>query len=362
MALAALLALGASACSGNVVGKAPAATVDGTEISQAEVADLTAANIRFYQQAKELGQDTDGSITALGVDALGTGTDTQSMAESVASLDSLISSQLIHDELARVNKLPSKADRAAVRKSLESAVGGKDKLAKFDQEFIGLTIESRALTEAYRSYLAAQADKDLVALTPAERKAEMQKLFEQEKPRRPLCLNAVQSATEAEAAAVRARVDAGEDFVAVSKDVAPEGANIPDEGLIACLSFESATAAFGPELAKPKVGDVIGPVPYTSQQGGTTTYLVLRVDGLDGPTYEQMLPELEATIPEKPSATDPSTIDIPGAVTRLAAKADITINPMYGTWNERTSSIEAPVVPTEPGATVTTTIPVAAGS
>lgn len=364
MAALLVLALGTSACSGGnrVVGAAPAATVDGTTISQAEVQDLTAANLRFYREAGKLGQDGDGQLAALADTGVGTGRDTQAMSEAVASLDSLITSTLIHDELARLDALPSKADRASVRTSLETAVGGKDKLAKFDEAFIAATIESRALTEAYQRYLAEKADKAQKTLTPDERAAQMQALYEQTAPTRPLCVNAIQVATEAEATDARTRVDGGEDFIAVATDLAPDGVTVPEEGLVACLSFENATAAFGTDLSTAELGDVVGPVPYTAQQGAAPVYLVLRVDGLNGPTYDQMQAELEAAVPAEPPATDPTQVDIVGPVAALAAKADITINPVYGTWNEETSTIEAPVVPATPGATSTTLVAATPGS
>ncbi|MGN6692847.1 MAG: hypothetical protein ACTHN0_01615, partial [Aquihabitans sp.] len=64
--LAALLVFGASACSGKntLVGTSPAATVNGTEISQADVVAATQATKRFYEDSIAAGQD-DGTLAGL---------------------------------------------------------------------------------------------------------------------------------------------------------------------------------------------------------------------------------------------------------------------------------------------------------
>lgn len=364
----ALLA-GASACSRGPLAISPAATVNGTEISKQEVTDLTAAYTRFYKQAKALGQDSDGTLAARFEDARGTGTDTQSMSEATGALQGLIDNEILRGELARLKALPTKEETKAARTSLESTVGGADKLAKFDKDFIAYTVESQALTTAYRTYLAAQADKGQVALSPEERETQMRALFAQEAPNLPLCLNAIETQTEPEATAARQRVESGEAFGDVAKDLAPEGVEVADGGFAACLSYDDAKAAFNQDLTGLAVGALVGPVAYTSQEGAAPTYLVLEVDGTQGPTYEQLLPRLEQAIPETPTPTDPTSVDIGTPLAKVYARADVTVDPVYGTWNGKTGQVEPPTVPTEPtpakasakGATTTST-PAAAGS
>ena len=273
------------------------------------------------------------------------------MTEASAALSQLIGSQIMHHELVRLKALPTAADRKAVRTEIETNVGGAAKLAKFDKQFIKSAIDSRVLTVAWQRYLAKQKDKKAVTLTPAQRQARMRELYKQAKPTQPLCLNAIQTATEPEATAARTRVDGGEAFGAVAKSLAPAGVTVADDGFAACLAFADAQTAFGKDLSKAKVGDIIGPLPYTSQQGAQPIYLVLQVAGLDGPTYEQILPQLEQAVPVKAPATDPKSIDVVAPLAKLTAKAHVTVNPMYGKWHPKTGQVVPPKVPTEPTTT-----------
>jgi hypothetical protein len=366
------LLLGATACSRGPLAISPAATVDGTEISKADVTDLTAAYARFYKQAESLGQDSDGQLAALYADAGGTGTDTQSMIEATGALEALINSEMIRSELTRQDALPTKEDRDAIRTELATQLGGEEKLAEFDEEFMVFTLDSRALTQAFQKHLAAEADEALAAPTPEEREAQMRELFASQAPNLPLCLNAIETQTEAEATAARERVESGEAFGDVAADLAPEGVTVAEGGFAACLSFEDAQAAFSTDLSGAAVGDLVGPVAYTSQEGAAPTYLVLEVDGLEGPTYEQLLPRLEQAIPAEPTKTDPTTVDISAPLAALYAKADISVDPLYGSWSNAQGRVVPPDVPVEPttakdaadadATTTTTAVPVTTGS
>jgi hypothetical protein len=100
-------------------------------------------------------------------------------------------------------------------------------------------------------------------------------------------------------------------------------------------------------------------VAYTSQQGSAPVYLVFRVDSLDGQTYEEMLPQLEQAVPEQPPATDPTNYDSSAQVADAVKGVDIEVNPVFGRWS---AARQAVVPPKVPGAPVTTTVPLTAGS
>lgn len=358
-ALAALLVIGASACSGGtgLVGTSPAATVDDAEISQAEVVSATQATQRFYEYSIKQGQDSDGSLSGLLEDLKGQSSYTVGTAGAANVLSDMIVDEVIRQDLARHDALPTKSDKDKIRKELESSVGSAAELKKFDAEYVKRYIEKRAVNDAFRARAAAEADKDVKPLTDKEREAKMRELYEQTAPGRPLCLNAIQSSTEAEAQAARARVDGGEDFLAVSKSLVPAGTDFPDKGLVACLSFDEAKTAFGQDFSKVAVGDILGPVPFTSQQGAEPVYLVFRVDSLDGQTYEEMLPELEQAVPAQPAATDPTTFDASKALAVLLKKADIEVNAVFGRWSDAKQSVVPPRVPGEPVTTTALALP-----
>jgi len=342
-----------------LVGRAPAATVDDAEISQADVVAAAEATQRFYEYSIEQGQDADGSLAALveglqGQSSYAVGTEGASKV-----LSDMIEVEVKRQELARQDALPSKAEKDKIRTDLESTVGGAAELKKFPSEYVDLYLEQRAIDEAFQAWAAAEADKDVKPLTDEEREAKMRELYDQTAPGRPLCLNAIQATTEAEAAAARARVDGGEDFLAVSESLVPEGTEFPKGGLVACLGFDEAKTAFGQDFSKVAVGDIIGPVPFTSQEGAEPVYLVFRVDGLEGQSYEDLLPQLEEAVPAQPAATDPTTFDASAQLETLMKKTDIDVNAVFGRWSDAQMTVVPPRVP---GAPVTTTVPVLPGS
>jgi hypothetical protein len=354
-ALAALLVFGASACSGDntPVGKAPAATVNDSEISQADVVSATEATREFYEYSIKQGQDTDGTLAGL-LDALkGDSTHTVGTKGASRILSDMIVDDVIRQALASHDALPTKADRTAKRKEIETSAGGAAALKKFPADYISLYIDRSVLSEAFSKWAAGEADKTKKPLTDKEREKQMRALYEQQNATKPLCLNAIQASTEADATAARARVDGGEDFLAVSKSLVPEGTDFPAEGFVACLGFDTATTAFGQDFSTLAVGDVVGPVSYTAQQGGQPEYYVFRIDGLKGQTYEQMLPQLEQAVPKTPAATDPTTFDASGPLDKLLKKAEIDVNPVFGRW----SQVKRTVVPPKVPAPATTTTP-----
>jgi hypothetical protein len=360
-ALAGLLVIGASACSGGtgLVGKAPAATVGDTEISQADVVAATEATQRFYEYNIDQGQDADGSLAGIVGDLDGDSAHSVGTAGASQVLSEMILTEVKRQELARHDALPTKDEKAKIRSDVESQVGGAAALKKFPAAYVDRYLEQRAVDEAFQAWAAAEADKEVEPLTPDEREAKMRELYQQTAPGRPLCLNAIQASTEQEAQAARARVDGGEDFLAVSKSLVPAGTDFPEEGLIACLSFDEVKTAFDRDFSKDTVGDIVGPVAYTSQQGSAPVYLVFRVDSLDGQTYEEMLPQLEQAVPEQPPATDPTNYDSSAQVADAVKGVDIEVNPVFGRWSAARQAIVPPKVP---GAPVTTTVPLTAGS
>ncbi len=342
-----------------MVGKAPAATIGDDEISQAEVVTATQATKRFYEYGIEKGQDADGSLSGLLAEMKGDSSYTVGTTGAAKVLSEMIDNQVIRQELARHDALPTKADKDKIRKDLESSVGGAAELKKFPAGYVNRYLDQRATTEAFQRWAAAQEDKQAKPLTKAERDAKMRELYDQTAPGRPLCLNAIQTTTEDEAKAARARVDGGEDFLAVSKSLVAEGTEFPEQGLVACLGFDDAKTAFGQDYSKVAVGDILGPVPYTSQDGAAPVYLVFRVDSLDGQTYEELLPQLEQAVPAQPPATDPTTFDVSAQRARLLRKADIEVNAVFGRWSDAKGAV---VPPRAAGAPAATTVPALPGS
>lgn len=342
-----MVAFGASACSGGtgLVGKAPAATVDESEISQADVVSATEATREFYEYSVKQGQDTDGTLASLLDEMSGDSADAVGTAGASRILSDMIVDDVIHQALARHDALPTKEDRKALRTEMETSAGGAAALKKFPADYIELYIERKLLSDAFTKWAAGEADKDNKPLTDTERETQMRALYEQQNATKPLCLNAIQTTSEADAAAARTRVAAGDDFLAVAKSFTPEGTEFPDEGLIACVGFDTAQSAFGQDFSAVKVGDIVGPLSYTSQEGAAPDYFVFRVDGLQGQTYKQMLPQLEQAVPKEPAATDPATFDASAPLNKLLKAAEIDVNPVFGRWSSAKQTVVPPKVP-----------------
>lgn len=353
----ALLAAGTLAgCSDDgerAVGRPPAATVDGTAIPESEVVALSEANQAYYEQAIEAGDDTTGELQQLLDESAGDGDGTIAMTEASASLRSLIVSQVIRDELARLDALPSEADRDAVRAQLAENLGGEEAVDELPADLLSSYIDSQSLFSAFQAALAAEQDEGVEALDPAEREAQMRELYEQVAPGLPMCVNALLVATEEEAAAASARVDGGEAFATVAQEVSLDQASAEAGGFLRCLDPAQSETTLGVDLSGFAVGQLTDPIQVGADDAAQ--FAVFQVSSLDGPTYEQLLPQLEQQIPAEPVPTDPSQVDVEGPLLALLEAADITVDPKFGTWDAETGTIVPPDSPAALDAT--TTIP-----
>lgn len=338
------------------MGASPAAVVDGHEISQRDVQDLAEATNRFFQQAVDAGLATQDQVAPQLSSFAGSSPSTIGVSATTDALQLLIQLQVVHDELDRHDALPTADDRKAARTSLESQVGGADKLKKLDAAYIDYSVESQALITAYQAWLASEQDKGKPAPNQADREQQLRDLYAQMAPTRPLCLNAILTTAEQDAADARAQVEGGTSFGDVAKAVSVEPTSAADGGFAGCASYESAQQAFGTDFTGLAVGTLVGPVPYASAQG--TLYAVLQVAGTDGPTFEQLRPQLEAALPDPSAATDPTTVDVSTPVSKLLDQAAITVDPRFGTWDAQTLAVVPPRVPGTP-TTTSSTIPTA---
>lgn len=350
------VAVVASSCSGGAVGRPAAATVDGVEISQTDVQDLVEANQAFYQQAIDNGLDTTGDLASALADTEGAAPGTVSQTGAGDALNSLIVTEVLHQELERIDALPDDALLQEVRTALETDAGGAEELATYDDRFVEFTIRTEALQRAYRQVLADEANADVAQPTAEEREARILELYQTVKADRPLCLNVILVATEGEAADALARVQGGEAFADVAADVSIEPQSAAAGGFVGCTDYAAPADAFGADLEGAAVGDLQGPLPADTGTG-ETQYVVIEVAGTDGPTIDQVRGQLEAAVDSESAATDPTTVDITPKLLELLGAADITVDPRYGTWNPDTFDIDPPDAPEDPG-TTTTTLPV----
>lgn len=345
-AVALVLAGGASACSSGPLAKGPAATVNGVEITRAEVQAEIETNRDFYRSAAEAGL-TDTDYATLADDIDGVGADTYSMDATTQALLTLMQDELVRQELEAADALPTKDDEDALRAQITGQLP-PEQLEQLDADYIDKFVASNALIQALRTLRAEEADAGLEDPDPAEVEAQRDARYEEIVAEQPYCVAVIRSGSEADADAALARVEGGEDFGAVATEVSTLTES-REGGFLGCGSAEQLAQAFpGIELDGAAQGDVLGPFTVTDQTG-QSQFDVVQIAGVEGPTREQAAAQLEAEVPATAVPTDPASFDSSQLVGELLADAEITVDPRFGTWNPDTLLLE-PVV----GATTTT--------
>lgn len=311
-ALVAGLALGLAACGAS----APfAARVDGRTISQGAVEDelrSIASNEPYLERVEQ----------QLPVRGLGQGTFDAAFTAQVLSrqiLYSLVDAEIDTRELA-----VTEADMAAARPAVVDQIGGDEVFDDFPADYRDLLVRrtaevnvltvallgSTSPTEAARSLY----DSDPEAFTTA-------------------CVRHVLVPTQEAAGAVKARLDAGEDFAAVARSESQDTLTAPDGGELGCgITRETG---FVPEFLgavfSQEVG-VVGPPVQTS-----FGFHVIEVTSREVPPFEQVTAEAQARLVSMGQSELRAWIE--GAV----EAADVSVNPKYGTY--RKAGVNSAVVP-----------------
>lgn len=358
VALVAVVALVLTTTSCNL-GQPPAATVEGTDISADVVDEIAAA---YLAADPESYSDTFG----------GAGADTLAMERVSNVLTSLIV-QVLQSELAadrgvvptdeelaeaeegvRTSFVRQEAEDPAApagpSESEQASAAIFDELSEDTQQYlIDLRADSIALSRALgeESGNGDAAAREFYDQNPEQFKT--------------LCLRLLVVA-EADLAAAQARLEAGEDFVAVSREVTtvPEVVQSLD-GPPQCQSLSGFQQRLQPEafqrLAGAAEGDVVGPFAFDEQ--GNVVLVEIEQTGLT--PFEDVR---QAILQSIPAAGDQALEDL---VQATIPEADISVNPRFGTWvpepgiDPQTGEPLPPrVVPPVPGEPVTAEDPAVA--
>jgi foldase protein PrsA len=155
-----------------------------------------------------------------------------------------------------------------------------------------------------------------------------------------VCVKHILVATQEEAEAVKARLEAGEDFAAVAAEVSTD--TTAEDGDLGCASAGSYVYEFSQAAMEATVGEITGPIE--TEYG----WHVLIVSERTTPTREEYLADPEAML----SDDDVSTIWAEWFNDELQT-VDARVAEKYGTWTS--IGIKAPEASTTTGATTTTT-------
>lgn len=277
-----LLALGA--CSGGASGTV--ATVDGTGISLAEVEALSASagavpKEQFVQNltntiveeilVSAAADDFDISFTDEEVDAEAADIEEQVVAQTGSDWETFLESQGLTEEAVRHIALQQLVARAVVA----------ELTAGLSEEEVAAAYEERraALTEA--------------------------------------CVSHILRETEEEAAASKARLDAGEDFATVAGEDSTDPSAETNAGDLGCSSLSQYDPAFAEGVMEATIGEPTDPVE------SSFGFHIILVASRETPSLD----EARETV-----VSDLGQSLLEEWLLAAAADAEVTVEPEYGTW------------------------------
>lgn len=258
----------------------------------------------------------------------------------------LVQAHAIEQFIDKLGITVTDADREQTRTALltqsQGGVSLKDKPKWFQDQIVDLQTNFTALVNHY----AKGVDQDAAARKFYD---ENTAAFDQ------YCVDVIQTADEASAAAARKRVDDGEDFATVAREVAKdsgtEAAGEKKDGDVGCIpvsQFQQVVLDKGQldDLTKLEDGKVGGPYSAT---GGA--YLIVRKRETKTQSFEEAKPTIVAQL------GTPGEAAASAALNRFLKTADIELNPRYGTWTNGVGYAE-PAGAEQPQGAPTTSAPV----
>ncbi len=298
----------------------PAATVDGETISrndlEGELRDI-ASNDKYLKYVESQVQIRksgvfDASFTA-----------------------SVLSRQIIYELVDRDLKARkialTKADLDAARSSAVNRVGGEDIFNAFPKDYQDTLVRRSAQVTVLSFALMDQGPPDEAARTYYEAHKDD---FAQ------VCASHILVKTREEADKVKGRLDAGEDFGAVAKEVSTDTGSKDQGGQLGCFGRENSLV---PEFTTAMFSQPVGQVgaPVQSQFG----YHLIKVTSHEVPPYERVAGQ--ARDQAAASAQDKLTQWVDSVIT----KAKISVNPKYGHFEKKgpESRVIPPQAPTTAG-------------
>ncbi len=334
LALGVWVAVALPACGRNSpVGAAAVATVNGHDVSPNQVRELVDAQIAFAQAIKKTAQADPARVDQAIATFRGTGTDTYGTAGAASVVSSVIDNEVAADALARAGGKVTKADRDGVRSQIADQLRqqGVTKTASF-QALVDLETERAATRQALTK-----------ALTTGDRQAKLRAAYDAQKAAFvQVCVEPIVTAEEAAATKAVARVKAGEDYTKVAGEVSAQPPSGDPSQDVPCVAVAALTNVFGQRASDAGTGDLLGPAQAQGQ------WLVVRVQS------RKVLPFEDQTVQQQlqQSVPDPTTQAVADALARATKRAEVTVDPRYGTWDPKAGVVQPPEVP---GRTTTTT-------
>lgn len=353
-----LLVAGLAGCSdSDRVGNRTAATVGDAEISQAHVVELMEAQVRFAElsskaaakaakaspddaNAQSQAEQTKSAADDLKEKYVGTGgsagTDSFGTAGAAEVLTTAIQRELLREAARKAGVV---VEASAIKEARQSIVDNLKGQGVTSTKELGALLDLYGELQAYQNALSKE-----FATTGVERDAQLQAAFAEQLPdQSQYCVNIIATADQASATAAYDRVQAGEDFLAVGNEVSADKETLA-AGKELCITGTQLFGVFVDAAKAPLAdGTVLAPVE------GNGSWIFVRVVSSTVPTYDQLRPQLEQSVPDNAAADK-----VQASVTKAEKRLGIDVDPRYGTWNAKTLTVEPPKA--ERSGTTTSTV------
>jgi foldase protein PrsA len=339
VAVAALVGAGCGSTAASTA-RANAITVNGTSISRKEFQhDISALESNKDLIALDKSVAAQGSASSRLFDSAGNAT----RVLTTSWMNRLANQIIVDREYKRLKLTASAADRSeaasqfAALFSTQSA-NGTDLVKKFPKWFIDQENAREARLVALTRHLDAKVpitDADLLKYYNANVGS--------------LCPSGISVShilvkTLKEAQTVEGQLAAGADFATLAQAVSTDTGSGAQGGKLGCFATGQYVPEFEQATLKAKAG--VPTAPVKSQFG----YHVILTEKFVPPTFESVKGEVrQAILKEKNSLSK--------FVSSNLKKADVTVNPVYGTWSAKDSKVVAPKVPAVRDSRSTTTPP-----
>lgn len=315
-----------------VAGCAPssprAASVDGHSISQESLNDelrAIGANERFIAsvESQEAVRTAGGAFEPTFVSSL---------------LGRRIWYEVIDDEVSKRKLKITADDRRTARTEMVDVAGGEEIFNAFPKEYQDTLIERAAKTDALAVSLSGRPRSDEAARAYYD-------AHKDEFTRACVSHILVGSRDREKAEALKARITGGEDFAAVARAESLDVQSKPTGGDLGCnINRETiAVPAFVDAVMTQPINEVGGPV-----ETNFGLHLI-KVRSREVPPYDQVADQARQKV------VDASKAKLQEWIIATLAKADITVDPRYGTYDKQRLT----VVPPPP---TTSTLPSFGGS
>lgn len=302
-----------------------AAEVNGERITQDELRGELNAILDNKKYLEQIDQDFTGDTQGQ-ERAIGQGKGTLNSVFVAAVLNRRIGFELIHQEVTRRKLRVPSAQLKQTRQTLEQRITKpvfSAFPASYRNELVRIFSEQIVLEQALGQTSVTDADiKEFYDANPAA--------FAQ------TCVRHILVGSQETAAAIKARIDAGEDFAAIARaestdNQVPSG-SAQQGGDLGCLPQGSLVPEFETAMAGLQPGQVSGPV---ATQFGFHIIQVLE-------RKAQSLEEATPLIRQNLQSRAPNPVGL--YVSRAMAKAKIVVNPRYGKFvrSGRSPGVQAP--------------------